>query len=168
MRGTRINEWLQVLASVGVLVGLLLVAYEIRESNRVATSESVRGIEDCFIIVSVSEYETNISELIVKSVEKPGQLLASEKLRLNAYLSTVIGCYNRWQNMHRLGVSGWDGLDDLRGVAHLYFGSAFGRAWFEENKSWIKPDMVKVIETELATTPVRTELPDVATPIPQQ
>ncbi len=83
MQKSKINEWLQISASLGVLAGLLLVAYEIREFNRVATSESVREIEDCFNDVYMSEYETNISELIVKSVEEPGQLSAAEKLKLN-------------------------------------------------------------------------------------
>ena len=103
MRESKINTWLQILASLGVLIGLLLVAYEIRESNRVATSESVRGIEDCFNLISVTELETDIIELYVASIEKPGELTAVDKIKLNSYLNTVTGCFQRWLNMHQLG-----------------------------------------------------------------
>lgn len=31
---SRINEWLQIAAALGVIAGLVLVAYQIRETNR--------------------------------------------------------------------------------------------------------------------------------------
>ncbi len=34
MQGFRVNDWLQIFASLGIFAGLLLVAYEINESNR--------------------------------------------------------------------------------------------------------------------------------------
>ena len=159
---SKINEWLQILASLGVLIGLLLVAYEIRESNRVATSESVRGIEDCFNQLSIAELETDIIELYVESIEKPGELTAVDKIKLNSYLNTVSGCFQRWLNMHQLGVARYDGLDTLRDTVDIYFSSAFGRAWFAENKFWMYPNMAEVIESELARIPVRTEAPQIA------
>lgn len=168
MPGSKVNEWLQILASLGVLVGLLLVAYEIRESNRVATSEAVRGIEDCFSDISKLELETNVIDLFVKSVEEPDLLSAAEKLKLNGYLGTVMGCYQRWLNMYQLGVARWDGLDELRDSVDFYFSSAFGRAWFAESRHWYYPEMGEVVESELATLPVRTQPPDIASSISEQ
>lgn len=168
MHESKINAWLQILASMGVLIGLMLVAYEIRESNRVATSESVRGIEDCFNLVSVAELETDIIEIYVASIEEPGELTVIEKIKLNTYLNTVSGCFQRWLNMHQLGVARYDGLDTLRDTVDIYFSSAFGRAWFAENKTWMYPNMAEVIESELATIPVRTKAPEIASSMSEQ
>jgi hypothetical protein len=167
MKNLRISSWGQVFASLGVFVGLLMVAYEIRESNRVATSEAVRGIEDCFLAVGISEYETDIAELAVKSVEEPEQLSSAERLKLNGWLVSTMTCYQRWLNMYQLGVARYDPLDDLRGRVDFYLGSEFGRAWFAENKSLWYPEMVEAIEAELVITPVRTGPPAIGRTKPE-
>jgi len=44
MQNSKVNEWLQIIASLGVILSLLIVAYEIRESNRIATAEAIRSV----------------------------------------------------------------------------------------------------------------------------
>ena len=43
MKFSAINEYLQTFATLGAIVGLLTVAYEIQQSNRVAVSENAAG-----------------------------------------------------------------------------------------------------------------------------
>jgi len=167
LQTSKINEWLQILASLGVLAGLLLVAYEIRDSNRLATSESVQALDSCFVNISRSEYETNIAEAIVKSFEDPTQLSAAEKLQLNGWLTASISCYVDWQNMYQLGVARYDGIEDLRPWVAIYMSSQFGRAWFDENKFWMYPDMASAIESELAAIPIQTKPPGIASWTPE-
>lgn len=162
MQISRLNDWLQILASLGVILGLLLVAYELRESNRFATSEAVKGIEDCFNDAAISEIETDIAELIVKSVQEPENLSSAEELKLNGWLNLSLNCYSRWLNMYQLGVARYDPIPALQEVTDYYFGSAFGRAWFEANKDGWYDEISEAIEAELDRIPVRTEPPEIA------
>ena len=40
MKETKLNDWIQIAASLGVIVGLILVAYEIRTSNRLGIDQA--------------------------------------------------------------------------------------------------------------------------------
>lgn len=44
MQISRVNEKLQFFAAVGVLAGLILVAYEIRQNNDLAEADAVRAM----------------------------------------------------------------------------------------------------------------------------
>ena len=44
MKANEINDWLQVAASVGVVIGLVLVALEVRENSRVATEQAITAM----------------------------------------------------------------------------------------------------------------------------
>ncbi len=40
---SKLNEWLQVMASAGVIIGLFFVAYEVHQSNLYAQAEATRS-----------------------------------------------------------------------------------------------------------------------------
>jgi hypothetical protein len=153
MQDSKISEWLQIIASLGVLAGLLLVAYEIRESNRVAISEGSRAVSEIFSELSRSEYETDIYDLLAKSIENPGELSLADTMKLNSYFSTIIQTFGLWEGAYELGTARQDALENLKQNTNFYFGSKFGRAWFDVNRSWIRPEIADVIATELNATP---------------
>ena len=153
MQNSKIGEWLQIIASLGVFVGLLLVAYEIRESNRVALSEGSRAVSEIFGELLRSEYETDIHDLLAKSNENPEELSFADMMKLNAYFTAIVGAYNQWEGAYDLGTSRKNSLEDLKEGTNFYFGSKFGRAWFNENKGWISPEIANVIAAELEAAP---------------
>ena len=44
MKAKQINDWLQFAASIGVVVGLVFVALEVRESGRAATEQGIAAM----------------------------------------------------------------------------------------------------------------------------
>ena len=112
MNTERLNEWLQIAASAGVIVGLLLVAYEVRQSNVYASAEAVRSSITGWQDISVSEYETDIATLYVKAFEDPHNLSKAELFKLNAWLTAIVNQYERHLAMHDLGFEG-DPTQDL-------------------------------------------------------
>ena len=153
MQETNNNDWLQIGAALGVFIGLLLIAFEIRNLNQIATGEGSLTISDYFFEHSMSEYESDIYELLAKSAENPGEMSTSEIMRLSAYMTQLVSIYDQWMSTYEFGASRMDSIDSLRANANQYFGSKFGRAWFEENRDWMRPDIAETIAHELATTP---------------
>ena len=151
MNTEKLNEWLQIAASAGVIVGLLLVAYEVRQSNVYASAEAVRSSISGWQDISVSEYETDIANVYVKSFEDPGNLTQAELFKLNAWLTAIVNQYERHLAMHDLGFES-DPTQDLTNWANAYFGNHFGRAWLEENRNWIDPRNYAAIERGLEST----------------
>jgi hypothetical protein len=151
MKTSELNEWLQVVASGGVIIGLLFVAYEVRQGNLYAAAEADRSNFTGWEEISISEYETDIGHLYVKSVEDPQGLTTAEMFKLSAWLTGVMNQYERALRMSDLGLSA-DQSSDLTRWSNAWFGNRFGRAWLEENKTWIDPRNIAAIERGLEST----------------
>jgi hypothetical protein len=69
MNSTRLNEWLQIAAGVGVIVGLVLVAYEIRISNRVGVEQANAVVVEKWDKVSELALQPGVAEFFVRAHE---------------------------------------------------------------------------------------------------
>jgi hypothetical protein len=160
LHDSKISDWLQIVASVGVLAGLVFVAFQIRESNRIATSEGATSISDQFTLLWISEYETDIHDLFVKSIENPSDLSTAEIRKLSSWYWSNYSIYQRWLNNYELGTARYTGLDELAASVNSYFGHKFGRAWFAQNRKYMDPRIAEVIANELDASPEWTTPPD--------
>jgi hypothetical protein len=69
MNSTRLNEWLQIAAGVGVIVGLVLVAYEIRISNRIGVEQANAVVVEKWDKVSELALQPGVAEFFVRAHE---------------------------------------------------------------------------------------------------
>jgi len=96
MNASKLNDWLQTTAAAGVILGLILVAYEIRVSNRIgldqANSESLSRYLEAIALASTAE----AADLFIRAHE--GDVLSrQEMLRLDEMLNAYIGSmYYDW------------------------------------------------------------------------
>ena len=93
-RESRISDWLQIAASLGVIVGLLLVVVEIRESNKYATSESIGALNDAWMDYYLVGAESVVTGILQKSYEDPHNLSTEDIMRLIHWYDSVINLYN--------------------------------------------------------------------------
>lgn len=158
MRLSQLNEWLQVLAAIGVLAGLVLVAYEVNQNTSVAMAEHSRETYLAWIDIASMEMEGDLAGIVIKSYEQPDQLTAEELYKLNAWLISIMSVYVYGHDAMRFGVTTeFATLDEP--YAKYLFGSRYARHWFERNKSWLGAENVEVINRVITETPVLTEWP---------
>ncbi len=162
MQSSKLNDRLQLFASVGVLIGLALVAYEIRQNNDLARADSVRVQLEGWQQIALSEYETDITTLHVKSIREPQNLTLPEVGKLSAWLTNVMNQYMLTFAMygHGLGYSSggveYSPSDELAKSIDYYFGGRFGRSWYQENRYWIDAQIVEILDRELAARPIQS------------
>ena len=145
--------------AVAVVATLAYLAVQIRQNNVLAKAETVNDIYRGWEAIYITEYETGIQELFIKSIEQPDDLTPSEIMKLSAYLNTIMNLYSRQSSMFfRYGLA-YDPTDDLVVAAQHYFGGRFARAWFYENRDWleIEPQMFEVISHEIEARPVQSK-----------
>ena len=156
MNTSKLNDWMQILTSLAVLAGLVLVAYEIRQNTEIAMAEASQGNYSGWTQVSWAELETDIGDIYVKSIEHPENLSSADIFKLSAWYSLIISQFDLDDSMAELGMPG-----DYAGMSEWdvesYFSSKFSRVWFEENKSWLRAENAKKITRFIGTTPVSTE-----------
>ena len=153
----KVNDFLQLLASIGVLVGLFVVAYELRQNKVFAEAEYNQTSYGMWMQATAMEMETDIGEIFIKSIEDPDNLSKPEKFKLNSWLTHIISIYDHGERARSLGVG--TALSGRMSEAEVryYFSSEYSRLWFQANRYWIRPGVAESISHVINTNPVQTE-----------
>ncbi len=158
MGTSKLNEWLQILASLGVLAGLILVAYELQQNTSVAKAEHSRDAFYAWLEIANIEMQGDLGRVVIKSYEEPDRLTPEDLYKLNAWLISIMSLYAYGQDANELGVAvRFSVIDDW--YAEYLFGSKYSRHWFERNKGWLGEGNVEIITRVIQETPVMTEWP---------
>ena len=155
MDTTKVNDKLQLLASIGVLVGLFVVAYELRQNKAFAEAEHNRGTYGMWMQATSLEMESDIGELVIKSIEDPNNLSKPEKFRVNAWLTHIVSIYDHGDRALELGVA-TPSTHISEAEALYYFSSDYSRQWFKANRYWMRPYVAETISRAIESTPVST------------
>ena len=158
MTTSRANDWLQIIASLGVLAGLILVAFELRQNTSIAEAEHTRATFLAWLDVANIEVQGNLSATIIKSYEDPENLTPEELYNLNAWLISVMSIYAYGSYASSLGVSVQFSAIDEEYATYL-FGSRYARHWFERNRSWLGDQNEEMISYVIQTNPIMTSWP---------
>jgi hypothetical protein len=158
MKESKINEWLQVIGSFGVLAGLILVALQIQQSTVLVRAELRSNASDAWIAIDASKQSESFASVLAKSIVNPQELTAAEILELDGYLFTYIDQLGRDRDMYDEGI-----FDDppealVRGSLYDYFGNEFARAWWAETKWKFDTDIVDAIEGEMENISVSQDV----------
>jgi hypothetical protein len=150
-------DYTQLVATIGVVIGIGLVLFEIRENNSVALQQSVATNWTTWNEVYIAEMQPQFASTFAKAMENTEELTLSEKVILNSWLYAVTGAMH--QDVNALSLHGLDELlaqyfDSLSGDIPLYFGNEFARNWLQENKYWMRPDIFDAIDRELESIPI--------------
>lgn len=125
MHTERINKWLTLLANFGVLVGIIFLAVEVRQSNRIAIATTEISVRDQFKTNNELVLANDaVAELLVKAADADAEFSAVETEKLYAYLYAHI---NTWMSIEIAYENGMlpratfeVALDDVRGVLQDY------------------------------------------------
>ena len=151
MKLAQMNDYLQTLATLGALVGLIVVGYEIRQSNVLANQQMASASWTNWTASVWSHIDSDISATIAKSITQPEELTLREKIDLDQYFTAFVYAYahdtNTFWYTDREFLNSL--LEELTGEAPRVLGGAYGRAWLEENRGWMDDDLYQAIRQGL-------------------
>lgn len=156
MQSSKLNNYVQIQATLGVLVGLFVVAYELRQNTTLAAAEHSRELYSAWIDIASFEAENNIGEVVIKSVEQPDSLTAEDLYKLNLWLINIMSIYTSGYEANESGIpSNFSDVGESYG--RYLFASRYSRHWFERNKFWLGAGNVETISQVIESTPVATK-----------
>ena len=159
MKSMKLNDWLQILAAIGVIAGLVFVAEEIRQNNKLARAESVREIYFAWQETYRFSYTNDVQLLLKKSIERPSELTDAEILKLSEYYTMVLDAYLVQVAMYERFDLAYNPYDYLFDLAPM-FTSQYGRNWLSENEAYIAAEsesFLDALKTEVEKSPIMTE-----------
>ncbi len=139
-----------------------MVVFEIRESNRVAISESVGEMNQAWMDYYLVGAESAITGLLTKSFEDPHNLSTEAMTRLVHWHDSVINLYTWYLRAYELGTAEFDPVPDFASDAENLFGSPFGRAYLQSVRTWAPPELIEAAEAALENSQPTKIPPNVA------
>ncbi len=148
------KKWLDLVAAIAIVAGLVLVAYEVRQANIVAKAQTEDSLYAGWEVLSMAVIETGINALYVRSLEDPASLTDAEVRDIGSYLDAVISLYSRTGILYEYGLS----TDpEYYTIGPRYFEGQIARTWFDGNESWIRastPALADEITSYIDSTPL--------------
>ena len=159
MIGETSNRWLNVTANLGVLAGLILVIFEMRQNQELMKVNLTNDYYSSYAQAEMIFAGENLPAVWEKSLVDPKNLSLKEMRILEAHTYSPI---TRWINLYRLYEAGilektfWQSQVNVD--ASYYLGTPYGRAYWENIKphalesKFIPLDLLDYIDNVLAAT----------------
>lgn len=154
MNSSKLSDWLQIAANVGIIVGLLLVGIQLKQNSdllrtQLLFEESGRQVQlESQVIGEVG------AEVWAKSIANPRNLSLAEQRIMEAFLWSFVEQLRSMRLLAELGL-----LDDsewkarVESDAAFYLANEYGRAWwanFSEGNKSMPPDLAAEINARLS------------------
>lgn len=129
MATTKLNSWLSFAANMGVVLGLVLVAYQINQEAELTKIQLFSEATSSRKEFSQAMMGSDPMEVVAKSVERPHELSLAELQIMDMYFISALNELRRLEQLREAGLA----VDaEVEGFHVFYFGSNFAQAWFEE------------------------------------
>jgi hypothetical protein len=94
MEFDRLNKWLTLIANFGVIAGIVFLALEIQQSNRIAVAGTEISVRNGFAAINHSIYsDPNLSKLLVRLADVDDELTIDEDMRVYAFVQQLLNTY---------------------------------------------------------------------------
>ena len=154
MKADRWSTWLQILANLGLIVGLVLVAVEIQQTRDLARLQLQLEGTLAFQQVEIAMLGESPAEVWAKSILDPQSLSPAELKIIDSDLIHEINQWRRTSLMEAEGLAEPGATQRVaRNNAWFYFGNPFAKQWWHTVKrdgGWDDPGFVLIVDTELA------------------
>jgi hypothetical protein len=128
-----LGQWVTVATNIAVLVGVLLVVYELRQNAELARLEMLQDQIGAFQQAEESFFDPRISQVWVKSFTEPESMTLAEIRAMDSYMAIHLNQMYRVYEQEREGlVESGETLKWMQGDFPYLFGSRFAKAWWEE------------------------------------
>jgi len=121
----RVNRWLSLLANVGVIAGIIFLAVEIQQSNRIAIASAEIDVRNGLAAGNRDNYlDSDFAELMMKVGDSSVELTAADEWRVYHYLIEGLNVWLAIETAHSNGMLPPEtyGIieDDIRGGMNTY------------------------------------------------
>lgn len=152
MDADKVNKWLTLGANLGVLAGIILVAFEINQASLTSNAEMINSFQDRWVTIDMSWQDAEFAAAWAKSIENPEELSLPEMIQVSGQLWAFIDLVNSNRRLWELGVMTKPMATAEQVIADnaaIFFGNEFAQSWWIENRSVMNSDMRAMINAEI-------------------
>ena len=155
MDSDKMGNWLQVGANLGIILGLVLVGFQLKQNSNLLRVQLLYEESQSFISHERLMMGENPAVAWARSLEDPAGLSLEQARIMDAYLYAMAEQWRASHMLQDLGILGEEWRNRVNEEAAFYLGNKWGRAWWNVYKvqTRLPAELVSIVEAELEATP---------------
>lgn len=130
MAKSNLDRWLDAFGQLAVLIGLVVVAVELRQTSNIANAEMSGQYLTNWQAIEMAQMDPGFAAVYAKSLERPDELTLPEKVQLDGYYWALMDQLDFSKEMVEVGIFN-DSLEDLWGFnARAIMVTPYAQAWW--------------------------------------
>ncbi len=133
MESSKLGSWLQITGAIGIIASLILVALQIRDSNRIASGQMFSVSIDSAIALNTSQLGETPNESMVRVLYEPDSATLEDLYVADRIYDAIFRILVRIHVFDELELYGTEAVDPEGFVSVHYhvFACPYGLAWLE-------------------------------------
>jgi len=133
----RLNQWLTFVANVGVLIGVFVVAYEVRQNTAVATAQAALQMNEALdASYRARAQDSVLAALVMNGHDRPDGLSDVERDQFHAWLRADMNAAEAAWFQYENGLIPEQDFDGYKAAICSRVITAGGRAYWEQEKQY--------------------------------
>ncbi len=144
-----LNSWITLGANIGILVGLILVGYEIRQNSSLVRAQIVATVFSDEKALAIAQMGEDYPNAFARSVEEPSSVTLEDVVVLQAALEAQFVEFHRNGIMEELGVFTGLWRRDVYRLSRPFttpIGRKYWDYWYDDKIDWMR-DVQAAIES---------------------
>jgi hypothetical protein len=150
----QVNKIVGALANMGVIVGLVLVAYQINQAIEITRAQLINDYYIADMQLEMKMMGENPEESFAKAVFDEEALTQQDLAVLDRYFNYGMVQLTRLREMQELGYVSETDLQKRIDYLGWHLGNPAGRRWWEEYKKDNSDELIQAVENMLRERPI--------------
>jgi hypothetical protein len=150
----QVNKIVGTLANMGVIVGLVLVAYQINQAIEITRAQLINDYYIADMQLEMKMMGENPGESFAKAVFDEEALTQQDLAVLDRYFNYGMVQLTRLREMQELGYVSETDLQKRIDYLGWHLGNPAGRRWWEEYKKDNSDELIQAVEKVLRERPI--------------
>jgi len=146
----KVNRGLTLAANIGVLGGLILVAFQIHQNTEITKAQIANDYYLADMQLELAMMGDNPASSWTKAIYTPNDLTNEDAAVVDRYFNYGLVQIQRLQKMHELGLAD-DDWENRIGYLGWHLGNEVGRRWWAYSKEGFPDEFVQTVDEVLAS-----------------
>ena len=152
------TAWLQISANLGILIGLVLVGFQMQQNADLLRTQLSYDESDRYIQGERLLSGENPAVVWAKSIESPAELTLAEQRIAESIIWVNVEQWRAAYKLGQIGLLGGEWRARVENEASWLLGNEFGRAWWKiQSEDDPGNEFNKTVSTALAAGPNQTK-----------
>ena len=142
------RDWVQLLTNVAVVIGLLLLIYELNQSRDLTRAQIVDGAYDAAVFRNLAILGESPEEAIARSLFHPEDVTEADAIVLSHFYTALLVSWLRNRDERGLGYFE-RGFEEVIASEAYFLNTIPGRKWWASVRDFQEPELAAAVDKAL-------------------